>query len=349
MRFSAGILASHFLARTRLGRLLGRAQGSEVCIFTFHGLRETEQDSSGLLDTEPHLPVGRFRQFCTDLKASYKVVSVADWLSSVSGGPPLPERAVMLTFDDGYASNYELALPVLRELELPATAFLTTGFVDGTLGPWFVRLERALAMTPRSDVKWGDVWWSLSDLETRRAVYLECCGRWKQISYAEMLKELSQLESALEVGAYSVDDLPRPLRPMTWEMAREMQASGWIEFGGHTHTHPVLARLSEAEQAQEITTCATRMNAELGRSPRVFAYPNGKEGDYNEHTRKHLKAAGFQAAFTMAERLARRTDASLSVPRYGCPENSIMLEAIASGGCERLARCKAIIKRGRAD
>src|SRR5205807_1866765 len=91
---------------------------------------------------------------------------------------------------------------------------------------------------------------------------------------------------------------------MTWEQVREMRAAG-MGFGGHTVNHPILARLSPAQQAAEIDGCRRRLEAELGEPMLAFAYPSGKPGTFNADTRRCLQAAGVRYAFSFYGGYAR--------------------------------------------
>jgi peptidoglycan/xylan/chitin deacetylase (PgdA/CDA1 family) len=297
-------------------------------------------DQPDLLDVEAHLPASFFQDICEHLAKHYRVVSAQDVVKAQRGEIALPARAVAITFDDGYASNYHLAFQVLKRLGLPATIFLTTGYLDGVALPWFVRLELALARSNQPQLVWSSFHLPLGSREERRAAYGQLCASLKKRSQVEMSRGLDEIESALGVQVQPGDALPQALCPMTWDMAREMQASGLIELGGHTHTHPVLGRCEAALEAEEIQICAARMKAELGRQPRVFAYPNGMDGDFDEDTQRVLADAGFEAAFTMHAGFVHQHHEVMALPRYGSPESPLLLEAMVSGCMERLRQAR---------
>ena len=81
-------------------------------------------------------------------------------------------------------------------------------------------------------------------------------------------------------------------------MAAEMRAAGMV-FGGHTATHPVLARADEEVQRWEIETCAQRLREQLGIAMRYFAYPVGLRDTFDVTTRRILRAAGVEIAFSL--------------------------------------------------
>lgn len=304
----AGVAA---LARQRLA-----GQGS---VLAFHGLR-AEDAPVGVQDSSLHLPVGTFRALCQHLAAHYHVMPLVEMATLLQAGQALPPRAVALSFDDGYASNYHLAYPILREFHLPATIFLTTGFLDGTSPLWFQQVDLALSAQQATATP---------------------------ASLGETLAALKALPDALmreKVQAW-VKDLPASpapavTHPLSWDQVREMQASGLVHFGGHTHTHPILARCSIEQQRQEIFTCHSRILAELGQAPRVFAFPNGGPADFTPETQSLLAEAGFESAWTMISGRATPTSPSLRLPRYGAPESAWELEATVSGAFELLRQWK---------
>lgn len=347
-----GTAAALFSAKSGVSRLSRRWRPAPVCVLTFHGLRDATVPQPDLLDVDQHIPVTFFTEVCEHLAQHYHVVSTLDVVKAQRGETALPERAVAITFDDGYASNYHLAYPVLKRLGLPATIFLTTGYLDGVVLPWFGRLELALSRTRQSRLTWGLFELSLGSREERRAAYGQLCAYLKKLPQPGMAAGLAQIESALGVQVCPGDALPDALQPMTWDMAREMQASGIIELGGHTHTHPVLGRCDAALEAEEIHMCRARMKAELGRQPQVFAYPNGMDGDFDADTQRLLTEAGFEAAFTMRAGFVHAHHETMALPRYGSPESPLLLEAMVSGCMERLRQVRlglhGLIKGGAA-
>jgi peptidoglycan/xylan/chitin deacetylase (PgdA/CDA1 family) len=331
-----GTMVAEFCTRAGISSVLRRWRPADVCVLTFHGLRADERLVPGMLDQQQHVPLPVFEAVCEHLAKNYHVVHAREIAAARSGHATLPRAAVAITFDDGYESNYALAYPVLKRLGLPATIFLTTGYLDRVMLPWFVRLEVALAQTqePHLDIESFSA--PLTTINERCAAYLALCGLWKKRPQDEAERFLVSIEDHLRVFARPDDDLPAPLRPMTWDMAREMHASGLVELGGHTVTHPILGRCTGEQAAHEITECHARIAAELGSAPKLFAYPNGGPGDFDESTQATLHEAGFTASFTMQEGFIHTHHAALALPRYGNPSQPWEVEAMASGLMERL-------------
>ncbi|MCK5799686.1 MAG: polysaccharide deacetylase family protein, partial [Deltaproteobacteria bacterium] len=98
-------------------------------IYMLHQLTKEETPFRDGID------VDLFDAFCRHLAAHYEVLPLEELERQRHSGK-VPSRAVALTFDDGYADNYHLALPILRRYGLPATVFVTTGFINRTHIPW---------------------------------------------------------------------------------------------------------------------------------------------------------------------------------------------------------------------
>ena len=298
-----------------MARYLFAGQGA---VLAFHGLR-ADAEPTGVLDESLHLPISVFRTICQHLAAKYQVMPLTEMAATLAAGEKLPSKAVAITFDDGYASNYELGFPVLREFGLPATIFLATGFLDRTYPLWFQQVDLALGINQRG---------ALTESLAKKLVLL------KTLPDSEMRLQVHRLVE--RAGDTLLEKNPAVTQALTWDQVREMQATGLIEFGGHTHTHPILARCSLEQQAREIETCSNRIQEELGVSPTLFAFPNGGLGDHSQETLRLLKAAGFTSAWTMVSGRASARHSIMEMPRYGAPESGWETEATVSGAFELL-------------
>lgn len=314
-KLSSQTVKSAVLVLCGLGLLARHQLAGQGSVIAFHGLR-ADSEPAGVQDADLHLPVSIFRAICEHLAATYRVMPLSEMAVRLQRGEKLPPRAVALSFDDGYASNYELAFPILQELKLPATIFLATGFLDGTAPLWFQEVDLAMEQGAR-----------LPGLETLN----DTLRHLKSLPNTALREQVKTLLSQV-----TLPPAPKVTRPLTWAQVREMQHSGGIEFGGHTHSHPILARCSVEQQRSEIQACRDRIHTELGELPRLFAYPNGGENDCTSETLQLLTEAGFDSAWTMVSGRALAAQNSLLMPRYGSPSSIWEVEATVSGAFELL-------------
>jgi peptidoglycan/xylan/chitin deacetylase (PgdA/CDA1 family) len=224
------------------------------------------------------------------LKRLATVVPLEDSLEALAAGQPLPPRAVALTFDDGYRDNLDVAVPLLRDLGLPATFFLVPGLVSGDVLPWWEMLARGFAQARAAVVKWDGRALPTRGRQGRRAV------RW----LAERLKVLD-----LATREERVDEVLRLLQPesqwgedrlfLDWDGAHELVRRGF-SIGSHSTRHAILSREDPQEQVRDLIDSRSWLEAELGVPVPLLAYPNGKRMDYDENTIRAAAQAGHRHA-----------------------------------------------------
>ncbi|MGA7704337.1 MAG: polysaccharide deacetylase family protein [Solirubrobacteraceae bacterium] len=206
-------------------------------------------------------------------------------------------RRVLLTFDDGYRDNYEVAYPLLRRHGLTATFFLATGFIDRPRVAWWDELawmvRRARADALRAD-EWLPEELALSEAASQKTI-ATLVARYKSLPNDRAQTFLDHVATGTGSGRCNGDEAETLW--MTWEMAREMRDGG-MSIGGHTVTHPVLSQLPRQAQEQEIAQCASRLARKLAEPMRWFAYPVGGPGTFTQDTQRILSEHGVQLAFS---------------------------------------------------
>jgi peptidoglycan/xylan/chitin deacetylase (PgdA/CDA1 family) len=99
-------------------------------IVMLHRVRETD-GSDGLT-----IDVPTFERYCRYFARYFRVLPLRAIVDALERGT-LPDRALAITFDDGYLDNYENAAPVLERLSLPATFFIVSQWIDSDVVPWW--------------------------------------------------------------------------------------------------------------------------------------------------------------------------------------------------------------------
>lgn len=226
------------------------------------------------------------------LASHCRVVSLSAVVTAIRGGHELPPRAVLITFDDGYRDNVDVALPLLAARGLPAAVFLATNHVGGER-PFFWDVAACLFdQAGNGDLQLpllGHRRWT--DASSRAAVIREFVQRLKRMPDEERALALADLSTALGVS----------MRPgalahlhMTWEDVRRGARAG-LEFGSHTMRHAILPHLDAEDAKAELTGSKVRLERELGVPVVAFAYPNG---DRNPHVQRLVHDAGYDVAFS---------------------------------------------------
>ena len=230
------------------------------------------------------------------LKADCDVIRVADVADVLRSGSI--RRGVMITFDDGYIDNYEVAFPALKQVGLPAVIFLATGFLDDRNVAWWdeivwmVRqaIRPALSLPPVWQLETMDLSAKQNPVTVRRLLRLA-----KTLTPHELSQFLDDLGSVVGSGRAPRNASTAPW--MTWDMVREMHRGG-IEFGGHTVTHPVLSLCSMEQQRDEIQRSKTRIEEEIGAPISAFSYPIGQPWAFSSQTMGAVQEAGYQWGFS---------------------------------------------------
>jgi peptidoglycan/xylan/chitin deacetylase (PgdA/CDA1 family) len=221
----------------------------------------------------------------------------------------LPTRAVCITFDDGYANNCEVALPILSERGIPATVFVAPGFLSG--GRMFndtviEAIRRAPAELDLTDINLGRH--LLTDDESRTTAISHILPVLKYLPPRERLERAATI--AERVGA----ELPSDLM-MTAEQVRRLHRAG-IEIGAHTVNHPILAKLDDATALLEIGASKHKLQEIIGAEVTSFAYPNGGPGrDYTGRDVALARQAGFRLAVSTAWGAADARRDPFQIPR----------------------------------
>jgi len=223
-------------------------------------------------------------------------------------------RFVMLTFDDGYRDNYDLAFPILKRHGATATFFITTGFLDNPHLAWWDEIAWMVRTSRRSQIlanQWigEDVPFDEPD---RCSAIQRLISVYKQLDGEETPHYVEHLAEATGSGRASQADVSDLW--MTWDMVRDMRRAG-MSIGGHTVTHPVLSSLDAAGQDREIGECKRRIEEELGETIDTFSYPVGSRDAFDAHTRTALKRHGFRWAFSYYGGYTPARSDDFNVPR----------------------------------
>lgn len=231
------------------------------------------------------------------IKRHYNPMTMAALAQAVFVDGRIPFHAVVLTVDDGYRDFYDIAYPILKRYEVPATFFVTSGFVDDRLWLWPDQVHWLIgtAKTIKREFTIGGVGFVTGPLTAAaRMAYLKDLTQYLlSISDRKKHDEISKL--ARYMGAQLPEYAPEGYQPVSWEQLQELNLAG-IEVGGHTVTHPSLGRVSREQAEEEIYGCMDELTKHLGDSPRTFCYPNGMPSDFQDFLPEIVADAGFLAA-----------------------------------------------------
>jgi peptidoglycan/xylan/chitin deacetylase (PgdA/CDA1 family) len=205
----------------------------------------------------------------------------------------LPTGAVVITFDDGYADNLHVALPVLERYRLPATVFVVSDYLDREF--WWDRLSRLMPAGNRvEEERLGEAVRKLIPMSDRTR------------------------GEALERLTVSVEAPPAVCcRALTPNELHRLASSPLIEIGAHTATHAALAKLPLEEQRREIESCRERLERLLSAPVRSLSYPHGS---VSGPTAALVRTLGFDLACCSQPDVVTRRSDRFALPRFWIPD-----------------------------
>lgn len=279
-------------------------------ILMYHRVAEVGCDPWGLCVSPPN-----FAEHLQVLKTAANVMRLEELAQAHQQGN-IPERAVVITFDDGYIDNFVNAKPLLEKYEIPATIFLVSGYIGKDREFWWDEVERVflspgkLPATLTLKINDRVYNWDLSQVteytetDYQRDRHLSAWqgkkGSRQAIFYSvwETLQPLPNQQQKLALDhilqwSQKSPNARHDYRPMNSDEVQKLISGGLIEVGAHTVNHPFLSAHGETDQQEEIAQGKTDIEKLLGRTITTFTYPFGA---YNRTTVPLVKNLGFTCA-----------------------------------------------------
>lgn len=306
---------------------------ARALILLYHRVTELPKDPQ-LLSVSPR----HFAEQLQVIRQYFYPISLQELVKRVRQGQ-VPHRAVALTFDDGYADNLYQAKPLLEKHDVPATVFVTTGYIGQRREFWWDELERVFLeprMLPRVlqlKVRGTALQWTLGEASLYTQEEFQRHRGWsvleqhnptpRHCTYRELhqvLRTLPQEEqerAVNEILAWAgTTPIGRPThRTLSPDEVVRLADGGLVEVGAHSVTHPVLSVLSVERQHIEINESKRHLEEILGCAVTSFSYPYGTRSDFNSTTIQLVREAGFLCACANFSGLVVRGSDLFQLPR----------------------------------
>lgn len=259
------------------------------------------------------------------VRNNYSIISADDLTASIRNGRPLPTNACLITFDDGWQDNFDLAFPILKRYQVPALVFLSTDYIGTGKVFWQVRLRDLLSRSAEADPSAEQVisTWPMPISGIARGFHR--LSRLEQSTEVNRLIEyfkghsLDEIEGFLPLSERAeAETCAQQGAMLSWEQVRVMAADG-IAFGSHGKSHSILTQLSEAQLNDELIESKRLLEGMLQSRIDFVAYPNG---DYDHRVLDVANKAGYLAAFTCRPGINETLDEPLEIRRINMREDS---------------------------
>lgn len=257
-----------------------------------------------------------------------RIVSLAEYLDLWQRKRIQQEKALAITFDDGFYITYDCAVPVLRHYQAPATFFVATGHLDGGELLWFSYLKGLCFEKTYRSVKVEGTVFELDGPKQVRSAW-------------EGLRRLAKdsgdpLEFSRELSHNY--PLPQAVREFYGGMTKAQLVKATedplVEIGAHTVYHPYLDQLAEDDQRREIEESRRSLLEICGKDICYLAYPGG---EYNRASVEIARQAGFEAAFVVIPKRIGN-DARFEMSRMGIYSAGLIKLQVKLLGVGELAR-----------
>ena len=240
-----------------------------------------------------HVPEEQFRRQMRWLRRKFTPISLDQAIAALDGREPWPRRAVLITFDDAYRNNLEVAWPILKECGFQPTIFVPTGFPGSGRISRSEDVESRIKNSRALGVRLNDRWLWLRSGEERQAAFQQISLELKRLEtgtrervWKEVQKQLSESDN---VGATCGLETR-----LSWAELQAARLVG-IDVGSHTISHAQLRGLPKAEMQKELEGSKKELELRLKTPILAFAYPNG---DWSHEVRRLVQSAGYSCAFT---------------------------------------------------
>jgi peptidoglycan/xylan/chitin deacetylase (PgdA/CDA1 family) len=306
--------------RDRVGQFMRWARAHDslpaleqrAVVLCFHGVIAHDPDPE--VECE-HLPLAGFRQLLDLLRRSFRVISLCELVDAIRTGQSPPARSVVITFDDGYANNAEVAAEELARRRLPWSAFLPAQLVESRAYQW---IDDVRLLIHRGDQKRV----ILSDESGRHTLELSTSAlRRSAVQRVHEVcryvpDEIRRERLAGLYGAYSDDQMAslrdryRSFAPMSWDQARQLKSDG-VEVASHSLTHTALGPQTPAAIRREVFGARDLLVSRLGSDSTNFSYPFGRLASLSRETEAVLREAGYNSALTLEQDCVRCREVNL--------------------------------------
>jgi peptidoglycan/xylan/chitin deacetylase (PgdA/CDA1 family) len=231
------------------------------------------------------------------LKRVVSLVTLEEALAFIEGKlqEKKPRCRVLITFDDGYLDNYEIAFPVLRSHGVQGVFFLSTGLIGSSSVPWWDEIafvlktarERRFSLRYPTDLRVDLV---EDGVQTSIRNVIELYKSPANKDPERLIRELEEMTKG--------EDLPENGRRfLSWDEAKAMIGGG-MAIGSHCHSHCVLSKLQLEEQSRELNQSRGLLKERLGINAEAIAYPIGGITSFSEQTQALAQKAGYSIAFS---------------------------------------------------
>ncbi len=257
-------------------------------IFLFHGVTQTQKIYKIRNYNKKHITKDHFYKACFELSKAGNIISMDDVYKILTKKKKLKPYSFAITFDDGFKNNLKVAAPILYDLNLPTTFYVTTNFINNNFMSWVDRIERELEKysKTRINVPWGTY---KAKTNKDKIIFLNNLRKVLKSNPNYNPDEIAndiiyQLGRDIKLTGTSELD-----KKMTWNDIKLLNSEKIFTIAPHSHNHKILSFCDEKNLEIEISHSIKMLKDKAKIKNLHFAYPDGQRNHYNQKVISSLK------------------------------------------------------------
>lgn len=297
-------LIFYILAYLHIHKIFQYWNQDKAIILMYHGVSYASSKSKCWW----HMPIDKFKWQMTYLKKNYHVISLEEYVNCIKLKKQMKKVAI-ITFDDGYMNNFTNAYPILKDLGLPATIFITTNYINTNNLIWHDMLFLYLQQIVKNKKKYCFIFDDLKLLinsqksfEANIDLILKKMKSINENARASIIESIQQVLDDKEIDSSECQILDK-------ESIYKISEDNSIRIGAHTCSHAILSQLEAVDKKNEIEKSLEIISQILpNQNFKSFAFPNGGFSDFDKDCLRILKEKNCDCAVTSIVGLADDKD-----------------------------------------
>lgn len=271
--------------------VLEKARNQRLSILAYHRINDEPSADYRYQEETISATPEMFREQLRFLRRRCHVVNFAELKEILNAGERVPDNTVIITFDDGYRDNLDIALPILQEFGLTAVVYIVTQCIETGEPFWFEALAHDVSQAPSGELRLLDDSFQFTIREDNRRELRRALG-----DLARVVDDEARLQMLAELHSYCqhISRAESEERiPMNWDEIGALVSAG-IEIGSHTVTHPFLSRLTNEQIRCQLLDSKSAIESHTGKAVLSISYPTGSKEYYDDRVTQCAEDCGYE-------------------------------------------------------
>ena len=292
---------------------------SSIVVLRYHSIKDNPSNYNKLLSQGIIHSKNDFHDQMELVARNYNAVSIDDMVDIFLRKKTLPKKAVVVTFDDGYADNIEIAAPILNHFGIPACFYITTNSIGNQHAIWYVRIRYAILTSSMNswDNPIDNCHYNFINYDDRLSAFIDSCHYCARLTGEQQKNYVDNIVTSLDVD----DSTAYNNLMMTWDDVSSLIKMGHI-VGSHTIFHPNIAHIDTDDAEHEIVESKRIIERNTPVKVKHFSYPNpALEPNWTNDLSRIINKAGYLTSVTCDHGCVRLHDDLFSIPRIAVPHD----------------------------